>query len=357
MDNRTVKWSIPFKLLGGMLALEVLVSALLAVLLVTGYRRQLADEALRAVKRAQGAHELLLRGDVQTLSAALDGFLASQSQALQLFAEHADRQRLQAAIQELFRNNRSRYRITHFYFIDKDGTCWLRVHKPEQFGDPVRRETLLRARANGTTASGLELGKTAFALRVVTPWVRDGALQGFVEMGEEIDHLDALLQHETGFEVATLVEKRFLDEADYRGGRKSAARRDDWDDLEGYAMASTTAADPRSIAASFPIDRLATIGSPEYLGTVEHGQQILARGAFPLRDVAGRQVGVVVVLGDVTDQVASQRLTLLAMALAGAVIFVLTFVVAAWFLRVQILAPISDLARAADEIRDRKSVV
>ena len=349
MQAGSVKGSIRLKLLGGVLAIEVLLTVVFAVILVVSFRHGLATDALRSVEKSQGVYDLILKSDTKVLSAALDGFLANNA-AQQIYAEHADRQKLLSAVRDLYAANRARYGITHFYFIDRDGTCYLRVHKPEQFGDLVTRETFQRARTTGSTSSGIELGKTAFALRVVTPYVRDGRLHGYVEMGEEIDHFDALVKQETGVDVAVLVEKRFLQEAEYRTVRKTAGQPDDWDDLPDYALVSTTVRDRKLVAESLPPAAARTIAGPEFLGTVASGQHRLAKGAFPLLDAARKQVGVVLVLTDVTEQMASEQLALVSLALVALVTLLVTFGAAAWFLRAQIIGPLVALSEQAIEI-------
>lgn len=349
MHGVPMKSSIRVKLLGGVLAVELLLAAVFAVILVRSFRQELAADALRSVEKSQGVYDLILKSDIKMLSVALDGFLANGA-APAIYAEHADRQKLASAVRDLFLANRARYGITHFYFIDKDGTCYLRVHKPEQFGDTIARETFQRARSTAATASGIELGKTAFALRVVTPYLRDGRLLGYVEMGEEIDHFDALVKQETGVDVAVLVEKRFLQEAEYRAVRKAARQPDDWDDMPDHALVSTTVRDRKLLAESLPAATARQIARPEYLGTVASGPHHLARGAFPLTDVAGKQVGVVLVLADATEQVASENLALATLALVALVTLLLTFGAAAWFLRAQIIGPLMALSEQAIDI-------
>lgn len=349
METSQVKGSIRFKLLGGVLGVEVLLTLVFGAILVASSRQRLSAEALTAVQRSEGVYDLILKSDTKMLSAALDGFLGNAAPK-QAYAEHADRSKLFGTVRDLFTANRARYGMTHFYFIDRDGHCHLRVHKPEQYGDLIERETFVRARATGATASGIELGKTAFALRVVTPYVQDRTLLGYVEFGEEIDHFDGLVKKETGVDVAVLVDKRFLKEADYRGVRRGQGQPDDWDDMPGFALVSTTLPDRKLVAASLPPSQARLVDEPEYLGTVDNGQHVLAKGAFPLRDSAGTQVGAVLVLNDVTEQMRNERMALLTLALVAAVTLLVTFMAAAWFLRSQVIGPLVKLSEQAIEL-------
>ena len=62
--------------------------------------------------------------------------------------------------------------ITHFYFIDPDRNCFLRVHNPNRSGDYIKRETMNDAERTGKTSSGIELGPLGtFTLRGCTSLV------------------------------------------------------------------------------------------------------------------------------------------------------------------------------------------
>ncbi len=63
----------------------------------------------------------------------------------------------------------------------------------------VDRATLTKAIETKGLGAGKELGKTAFALRVVRPWFgQDGKLLGYLELGEEIDHFLGRMKAQTG---------------------------------------------------------------------------------------------------------------------------------------------------------------
>ena len=89
----------------------------------------------------------------------------------------------------------AKYNITHFYYIDLDRNCFLRVHNPERSGDYINRATMNAAARKGTASSGIELGPLGtFTLRVVHPWFIDGILAGYIELGKEILHIAPLIK-------------------------------------------------------------------------------------------------------------------------------------------------------------------
>jgi hypothetical protein len=103
------------------------------------------------------------------------------------------------------------HRITHLYFSGIDLVNFYRVHSPGEFGDEIDRMTMLKARDNAAAASGLELGPLGtLTLRLVTPWRRDGEVFGYLEIGEEIEHLIDELRDSLAVDMAVLVDKKFL---------------------------------------------------------------------------------------------------------------------------------------------------
>lgn len=350
MDSGKFKGSIRTKILGGVLALEILLVACYTGVLYYSASQSIALDAQKAVERSQGIFGLLMENDTKMLGAAMDSF-ATNSSVSQAYADHQDRQQLLAATQDLYRSNKLHYGISHMYFIDKDGTCYLRVHNAGKFGDTIDRETFLQARASGLAASGIELGKHGeFALRRIMPYIHNGSLVGYLEFGEEIDHFNSLMKKQTGVDVAVLVDKSFLQEADYRGGMKAKNKTDNWDAMKDYVMVNSTLDDPTSVVSALQGDQLHALKTATYLGTVANGSATFAKGIFPLKDAAGRQVGVVLALSDVTDQIHSQRSALLLMILISVVIFIFSLIVAIKYLRVEIIDPLVQLAEQANDI-------
>jgi len=182
------------------------------------------------------------------------------------------------------------------------------------------------------------------------PFINNGSLVGYLEFGEEIDHFNNLMKKQTGVDVAVLVEKGFLHENDYRGVLKAKNITDNWDAMQDYVMVNSTLDDPARVASLVSAERIRSVKAATYLGTVAHGSATYAKGAFPLKDAAGKQVGVVLTLSDVTDQIHSQRLALLFLALITVAIFAISFMAALIYLRAEIIGPLVQLAEQANDI-------
>lgn len=252
---------------------------------------QAASESLRA---AAGMFATLQRSEVDKLAAALD-VLRSRQDLREAFLAR-DRARLAAIAGPVFDELRARDGLTHWYFIEPNRTCFLRVHRRELFGDRIERVTLARAAETGNTASGMELGQTAYALRVVRPWFADGRLIGFLELSEEIGHFLVRMKQETGNDFGLLARKKFLDEKAWY--RVSGTGRDTWNARPDVVVVDTTSFGQGLI--DFPGDVGDLPDDGLLLDEEERGGKAWIRGIFPVRDAADRRVGAMVVLHDFT---------------------------------------------------------
>jgi HAMP domain-containing protein len=349
MGTGPTKTSIKWKILGGILVIEILLTVVFAIIVINTFQRNLQLSSTRTVANIQGIYDSVMRNDTKMLSAALDVFLQNES-FTQVYSKK-DRTRLLKAVDALYRRNRDLYGMTHFYYINNDGKCFLRVHKPELFGDAVNRVTLLQAKSTGRVSSGIELGKTAFALRVVSPCIYKGNQIGFVEFGEEIDHFDQIVKKETGSDVFVIVQKTLFNETDYRGTRKTANQRDDWDDLKNYALVSETSGDRGFFVSKILSEGdVRSIQTPTFLGTVTKEGRTLAKGAFPLHDVANKQVGIIMTLTDITELMNTEKIALTYLILASIVLFLVSYWFTFRYLKAVIIDPLINLSLRADEI-------
>jgi hypothetical protein len=161
-------------------------------------QQHITGEVRARLDSVRGFFNEQLAADANLLD-AISYFLKNDSN-LQSVWLTKDRDALFNYAAPLFENFHRDYGITHFYFIDSNNTCFLRVHNPQSFGDRIDRFTLLTASRNLKPSWGIELGKFGtFTLRAVHPWFANGKLIGFIELGEEIEHITPQLKK--GFDV------------------------------------------------------------------------------------------------------------------------------------------------------------
>src|SRR4030042_3010912 len=168
--------------------IPVFVPLSLAILILLGfsilgsYWLQHRNYAERVQTKIEGAHTLFNRNlleDSHLMDNILD-FLKERADLQQVWLEK-NRPRLLELSSPLFENIRSKYNITHLYFLSPEKICFLRVHRPAQYDDLIKRATMDSAAAQKKTVWGIELGKYGtFTLRVVHPWFIDGKLTGYI---------------------------------------------------------------------------------------------------------------------------------------------------------------------------------
>lgn len=262
------------------------------------------------VKRTQTLVERMYRDDIEHHARSLDAVMevVGHDAALREALARRDRAALMRLAAPLYTELRRKFGITHFYFSGPDRVNLLRVHQPERHGDVIARFTTLEAQRTGATAYGVELGPLGtFTLRLVTPWYTADAehrLIGYVELGMEIDRALEMVQKFVGVPVFVLVSKKYLKREDWEGGMRMLGRTPDWNRFPDAVLSSQTAeAMPAALAARLTGGLSA---GTSVVGIIQ--ARATYRAVFlPLADAAGRDVGRMVALVDVSAHLASSR--------------------------------------------------
>ncbi|MCP4702300.1 MAG: response regulator [Gammaproteobacteria bacterium] len=300
---------------------------LLAVSVFNMYRLQqqhIDAEAKIYLKEAKRLFRIKLEENAKTLEHELSAISMDENLRGAYLSENREALLRQAA--PLFESLGREYRITHFYFIDTNKICFLRVHNPGRFGDAISRFTLDAAAHKGRPDTGIELGTFGtFTLRTVYPWRINGELIGYLELGKNIEHIAASLRKILDVELIFAIDKSYLNRADWEEGRRMMGRNADWARFDRLVIADhTLAAFPRALAGY--------LDSPDFFkqkyfaatlklsmnGEHYHG------GVAPLVDAGNREAGRLVVLSRAMEKQAAQRtpITLISISAAiGAVLF------------------------------------
>ncbi|MBI4774281.1 MAG: PAS domain S-box protein [Deltaproteobacteria bacterium] len=282
------------------LAVVLLVLIGISIISIDRLSGMLIDEEMKdRLKAVQGLFEQELDHDARLLSGLIDGLARNEN--LRTAWRNKDRELLLHYATSLLEDMRSKYRVTHFYFIQADEVCFLRVHNPPWYGDTISRFTLNEARATNRPNYGIELGPLGtFTLRVVHPWSVDGGPEGFIELGEEIEHLTPALSKILGAELFFMVNKRFLDRGKWREGLTALQRDGQWDLLSDRVVVGRDSKDlrPELVAA---LDHPGH-GLGEELSELKSGDLTYRGGFVPLLDAGGRIVGDIAVLRNVTKE-------------------------------------------------------
>jgi HAMP domain-containing protein len=287
-------------LIVGCMVISVL---LIASLLVLDYQRHERLLAWQNLHNASNVFANLENDCIRTLSATLTALLYDEK--IKTIYLEKNRLKLYRFTAPLFKNLKAKFGITHWLFIYPEtapaglaGRCFLRVHDASLFGDDLNRSTFKQAVGTKTFASGKELGKTAFALRVVHPYYQGQKLIGYMELGQEIDAFLAGMKRETGDDFAFLIQKKYLNKESWSLVRKTKGLRQNWEDMPQSVLINGLVPDERISRFAGDLETIPDDGA--ILGTERAGKSLFLKGIFPVRDAEQRKVGGILVLHDIT---------------------------------------------------------
>lgn len=337
----------------------VMLFALIAVFVFTLFQNQrtnIEEDVISQATRVDRLFQSFLTQEGMLLESQL-AFL-TQDPTLQALFEQRDRAELLEASLPIFERLRENYRITHFYFTDTDRVNFLRVHNPPQNGDVINRYTTLEAERTEAVASGIEMGRSGlFTLRVVAPWVVDGRLIGYMEVGMEIGHITTLMRDILDSELVFLIEKTYMDQTAWENGMASLGRPANWEQFNDVAV------------VDFTLDALPDQMTNELVDQVTQEQidlfdisvgETMFRGQhLPLFDASGTEVGEILILTDITEQQAALQSSILLVAFVAAIVgggLFLFFYVYVGRLEANQRAMIDDLEAVNQENRQRAEV-
>lgn len=224
--------------------------------------------------------------------------------------------------QTLFRTLRDEHRITHLYLMRPDLVNMYRFHNPQEFGDAIARVTLTQAKERQAAVYGLELGPMGtLTLRLVMPWFEGNALLGYLEIGEEIEHLIDEVQRSLSVDLLVLVDKRFLQREQWQRGQSMMKRAGDWERFSSHAALAQTS---EQLPAALDDQRLAELLAGRTAEIGDRGRS-LHLATLPFNDAGGTHIGDLVVIRDITElestfQWSIVAVTLISLLAAGGVL-------------------------------------
>jgi HAMP domain-containing protein len=340
--------------------LTLAIAASMAVLaLATGVlirmaeRRAVRIASEQAIAGAGRSFAALEHADIEKLDATLRA-LSAHGPLADAF-EKRERARLHAAAAPIFELLRENHGITQWSFIEPEPSrkVLLRVHDRDDFGDVIHRATLSRAIDSLSFGAGKEFGQNGWVLRVVRPWYgRDGSLVGFAELAEEMDHFVARLKQQTGDDYGLLVEKVFLDRGAW--ARTRAGRRNNWEDRARSVLVNGTVSNEAELI--FDGDMSSVPDEGLYLSEDEHEGKVFVHGIVPVKDSAGRRVGGLIVLHDVTALHAIMEQGLRGIYAVLAVLAVVLTLLLVALVNGVVLKRLERMARELDVVTGRFSV-
>jgi PAS domain S-box-containing protein len=293
-----------------------LIIALIAVFLVfildiyQSRQKDIELELKSTMNTVNNVLELEIENDAIMLMAVIETL--SENRKLKLAFRERDRKKLLALTESLFEKLRSNHRVTHFYFTDPQRINFLRVHKPEKYGDLLDRHTLISAERTGKTSYGVEMGPLGtLTLRVVQPYYDEKGLIGYLELGEEIDHLIPKIREITGAEIYISIKKKYLVREKWEEGMKMLGRSPDWNMFsDDVIIAQTVSMIPHTVSSYFS-GETHKHDMIHMASSLTNDERSFRSMLSPLIDAGGTEIGDIVVMLDITKWLASAKDSLL----------------------------------------------
>ncbi len=322
---------------------------------VLSYQREVDKISTSSLYAAEKSFSSVLLSEVQKLSVALD-FLMHDHTAKELFI-NKQTDALFEYTEPFFELIKHKYDITHTYFIlpEPSKQCLLRVHNRAKNMDTITRYTLETAIETKEMAYGLELGKTAFALRVVHPYYdTEEQLIGYMEVGEEIDHFFHIMKEQTKNNFIVVVEKQYLDEAKWQEAQETNPMLSNWDHLEKHVILTQTI-DSIHITHANLIEKHTTGQIVNKNFTSNEKRYIL--GAFPLKDTGNHIVGSIYYTHEITEIYSDLKRSILLVTFIYFILFLVLAIIIFISLKRMIIAPITKATKAMNlSVENNKSV-
>lgn len=180
--------SLQIRKIGFKLASALAMTAILAVGVTTTANLWIAadmsDDALEQ-KLSSLQAQLIDAIDAEATRALSMATTVAETTAVKEAFAARDRERLAADFVPQFQKMKEEHGARQFQFHLAPATSFLRVHKPEKFGDDLSsfRFTVVEVNTSGHPVSGLERGVAGLGMRGVVPVTHDGAQIGSVEFG------------------------------------------------------------------------------------------------------------------------------------------------------------------------------
>ena len=289
-------------------------------------RKKSDQEMLRLTEQAKKEWNRNAEARVQLLKVQIDHLV--RDPLLLKAWQNRDLPSLNALSQPIYQALKGEYKITHFYYIEPERTCFLRVHQPDRRGDLIDRSTLLAAVRTGEDTWGAELGPMGtFTLRYVRPWRQEGRLVGYLELGMEIEGLVEELAQSMKLDLVSLIRKEYSTKVKFEAGRQAFGFVSEWESNRDFVITHQTSPDlPVEVKGWIKRGHVPFVPGIKANSSQDERSSLCALVHLP--DVSGHDVADLILMQDVTAQTNAESSALflnlgLAVMMSGCILVLL----------------------------------
>lgn len=313
-----MKGSIKYKILPISIVGILILGIIFTGMFVNSQKQMLNEIYVKDIQSAKNTFYDLEANDIKMLQASMTDFMTNKEfkdtfvKGLEEYKKTGNCSSSNLALynqaKELYATHKS-MGITHFYFETPDDKIFLRVHGQSNCGDNLTRATYKKSKTSSSWGTGIELGATAFALRVVSPYYDGDKLIGYIEYGEEIDHFNKIMKKQTNDDFSTILKKQKIGKSYWETVTKNKGIRNNYDDLQNYLVVEST---------NYALTGIGECWTEKNLDTVSDEGNVFSKfnkngntyicGGFALYDANNQKIGTIVTVKDVTDhELASKK--------------------------------------------------
>lgn len=201
-----------------------------------------------------------------------------------------------------------------FHSPQPNMTPYLRLHNPGKYGDHLDRYIDQQVSTTMTMVTGNDFGRAGFAVRTIAPmFAGHGEIAGYVEFGEELGQFLHEMKNQTGDDYGMLLDKKYVNRQFWADSSEFLNRRDNWDDAQSTVVLDKTSSSGQIVKYDGDLGALPKEG--KVLERFREGKSVFVRGVFPVQDAAGKNVGAIFVVRDITAFYAGIQRTEIVLAL------------------------------------------
>ncbi len=280
------------------------------------------------VKSVQNMFEIKKKSYTEVLTATIKR--VQNYEEVQKYWLKKDKDKLKETMRPFFESLKRRSKFTHICFYDSLGDNYLTMYNLPKDDGEIDNFTMREAIKTHKISSGIEVGPLGtFTLRVAVPWYINKQLVGFIEFGEEIEHIIDRTHTILNVDLFILYKKEYISQERYQNGMEILGRNYNWKSLDNWVfLYSTLDAIPPEVK-TYCIDDIGEFSLADK--ELKYNGEIYVLEHIEIKNSRGQNVAIMLVLINTTTQMKIiNKLTYVSISIAlgiGVVLFILFYIV------------------------------